>query len=413
MQVEANELSQIVRELVGEARVVDLHTHLYPPMCEELFLRGIDDLLTYHYLLVETLRYGRIKPTDFFALSKEKQADEVWKTLFVDHSPVSEACRGVLTVLKAYGIDAAPDSLDEVRAFFRTLSPAEHADRVFATANLDYVVMTNDAFDPVETAYWGPDFKKDKRFRAALRIDPLLNTPDAAMKFMRERGYEAGPQMSAKTAAEMRRFLADNADQIDPLYLAASLPPSFRWKDGTVRGQIMEEVIVPFCQERNIPAALMIGVRKLVNPDMRLGGDSLGKCSVESLEEMCLDNPDVRFLITLLSRENQHELCVAARKFPNLKIFGCWWFLNNPSLVKEITEMRMEMLGVSFIPQHSDARVLDQLIYKWAHSKAIIADVLIENYSKLLETGWSLSKEDIKRDIDLLFSGNANEALGL
>jgi len=75
--------------------------------------------------------------------------------------------------------------------------------------------------------------------------------------------------------------------------------------------------------------------------------------------------------------------------------------------------MRMEMLGVSFIPQHSDARVLDQLIYKWAHSKAIIADVLIENYSKLLETGWSLSKEDIKRDIDLLFSGNANEALGL
>src|SRR5690554_4901846 len=99
MQVQVNELPKIVGDLVREARVVDLHTHLYPPMCKELFLRGIDDLLTYHYLLVETLRYGRITPEAFFALSKEKQADEVWKTLFVDHSPVSEACRGVLTVL--------------------------------------------------------------------------------------------------------------------------------------------------------------------------------------------------------------------------------------------------------------------------------------------------------------------------
>jgi len=413
MEVRANELPKVVTELVREARVADVHTHLYPPMCKELFLRGIDDLLTYHYLLVETLRYGKIKPNDFFALSKEEQADEVWKTLFVEHSPVSEACRGVLTVLKAYGVDAAPGSLNEIRAFFRALSPEEHADRVFAAANLDYVVMTNDAFDPVETGYWGPDFIKDKRFRAALRIDPLLNTPDEAMGFMREKGYNAGPEMSAKTAAEMRRFLGDNADRIQPVYLAASLPPTFRWKDGTVRSKIMEEVIVPFCKERNIPLALMIGVRKLVNPGMRLGGDSLGKCCVASLEEMCLEHPDMRFLITLLSRENQHELCVAARKFPNLKLFGCWWFLNNPSLVKEITEMRMEMLGVSFIPQHSDARVLDQLIYKWAHSKEIIADVLVDNYSKLLKTGWKLSQEDIKRDIDLLFSGNVNEALGL
>ena len=145
MEVRANELPKVVTELVREARVADVHTHLYPPKRKELLLRGIDDLLTYHYLLVETLRYGKIKPNDFFTLSKEEQADEVWKTLFVEHSPVSEACRGVLTVLKAYGVDAAPGALNEIRAFFRALSPEEHADRVFAAANLDYVVMTNDA----------------------------------------------------------------------------------------------------------------------------------------------------------------------------------------------------------------------------------------------------------------------------
>jgi hypothetical protein len=31
-------------------------------------------------------------------------------------------------------------------------------------------------------------------------------------------------------------------------------------------------------------------------------------------------------------------------------VFGCWWFLNNPSLIEEIERMRMELLGVSFIP---------------------------------------------------------------
>ena len=42
-------------------------------------------------------------------------------------------------------------------------------------------------------------------------------------------------------------------------------------------------------------------------------------------------------MVSVLSRENQHELCVYARKFGNLLPFGCWWFVNNPSIVEEIT----------------------------------------------------------------------------
>ena len=29
-------------------------------------------------------------------------------------------------------------------------------------------------------------------------------------------------------------------------------------------------------------------------------------------------------------------VCIA-RKFANLMPFGCWWFLNNPSIIAEIT----------------------------------------------------------------------------
>lgn len=412
MQVQINNVANVVKKIVDDARVVDLHTHLYPKCCDKLFLRGIDDLLTYHYLIVETLRYGKIEPEDFFALSVEEQANEVWNTLFVERTPISEACRGVLTILNAYGIDAANSSLEEIREYFKGLSIDEHVDKVFEAAKLDYIVMTNDPFDPVETSYWGPEFKADKRFRAALRIDPILVQPEKAVAFMKEKGYDVDLDLSQTAISELLRFLDDSYQQIDPVYLAASLPPTFGWKDGSICSKLVENVIIPFCKEKELPLALMIGVRKLVNPRMRLGGDSVGKACVAAIEEMCKDNPDVNFLITLLSRENQHELCVAARKFPNLKVFGCWWFLNNPSIIREMTMMRVELLGLSFIPQHSDARVLDQLVYKWAHSKEIIADVLAEKYTDLLKAGWKLTEEDIRRDVDMLFSGNANEVLG-
>ena len=72
-----------------------------------------------------------------------------------------------------------------------------------------------------------------------------------------------------------------------------------------------------------------------------------------------------------------------ARKFANLMPFGCWWFLNNPSIIAEITSERLEMLGTSMIPQHSDCRILEQLIHKWTHSRRVIADVLFNQYMEL------------------------------
>ena len=132
-----------------------------------------------------------------------------------------------------------------------------------------------------------------------------------------------------------------------------------------------------------MPLALMIGTKRSVNPDLRLAGDSLGKSDISALENLCSSYPNNKFMVTMLAREDQHELCVTTRKFKNLMVFGSWWFLNNPSLIEEITRMRMELLGLSFIPQHSDARVLDQLIYKWGHSRQIIASVPV-SYTHLL-----------------------------
>ena len=116
--------------------------------------------------------------------------------------------------------------------------------------------------------------------------------------------------------------------------------------------------------------------------------------------------PDNRFLVSVLSRENQHELCVYARKFNNLMPFGCWWFLNNPSIVEEITQERIEMLGASFIPQHSDARVLEQVIYKWQNTRTLLGRILTNTYRLLSNDGRGIRRQDIQRDVTRLFRSN-------
>jgi hypothetical protein len=158
---------------------------------------------------------------------------------------------------------------------------------------------------------------------------------------------------------------------------------------------------------------MMIGARKAVNPALRDAGDSVGYADTESVERICLENPENRFLVSMLSRENQHELCVAARKFANLMPFGCWWFLNNPSIVREITDERTEMLGTSFIPQHSDARILDQIIYKWKHSRHTIAASLTDSYAALARNGWQANSAQIERDVKRLFQENFRNFAGV
>ena len=98
-------LARRVEKIVANTPVFDIHTHLYDPAFKELLLWGIDELLVYHYLVAEAFRYIEVAYEQFWALSRTRQAELIWNALFVQHSPVSEACRGVLTTLNLLGLD--------------------------------------------------------------------------------------------------------------------------------------------------------------------------------------------------------------------------------------------------------------------------------------------------------------------
>ncbi|HYW70477.1 MAG TPA: hypothetical protein VE961_05555 [Pyrinomonadaceae bacterium] len=408
-----SELRQQVHLVVNTAPVIDVHTHLFPPEFDSLFLQGIDDLLNYHYLVAEFFRTSNLSHARFWQMSKTERADRVWQSMFVENSPLSEAACGIISIFQAFDLDQRSPDLVEARAFFASRDLHEHFDQVLQMANVSDIVMTNDPFSEKESALWTSGLPQDPRFHASLRLDRLVNEWPASISTHALEGFHINPDLDESSLTQLRRFLADWIARIEPLYMGLSLPPEFSYPAADHRDRLLREVVLPVAREHDLPLSVMMGVRRGVNPLLRAAGDGLGRADITALERMCAEHPGVRFLTTVLSRENQHELCVTARKFSNLMPFGCWWFVNNPSIVSEITRERLEMLGPSFIPQHSDACVLEHLISKWSQSRRVIAGALCERYEQLLQAGYAVTTTEIERDVNRMFSGNFRDWVGM
>jgi hypothetical protein len=407
-------LAKRVAQIVAKTPVFDIHTHLYDPAFRELLLWGIDDLLTYHYLVAEAFRYLDLPAGKFWDLTPTQRAERIWDALFVQHSPVSEACRGVLTTLNLLGLDVKRRDLPALRRWFAGQKRERHLTRCLELAGVRKICMTNSPFDDLERPRWERGFPRDERFVAALRIDPLLLDWPAAARRLAGWGYGNGAaDLSGPAMDEVRRFLGDWSKRMDAKYLMVSLPPDFSFPGRDDCAQLLERAVLRFCRETALPFALMLGVKRAVNPQLGLAGDGVGRSNLDALQNLCAAHPENRFLATVLSRENQQEVCVLARKFRNLHVFGCWWFNNVPLIAEEMTRLRLELIGLSFTAQQSDARVLDQLVYKWSHFREVLARVLTDKYVDLTRTGWEPTNPEIERDTRDLLGGAFERFCGI
>eukprot|EP00937_MAST-01D_sp_MAST-1D-sp2_P000815 g815.t1 len=414
--IPAEKLADVVDVEVAAVEAIDLHTHLFPPEHGELMLWGIDELLTYHYLVAEYFITAPIDPDDFFAKNKTAQADLIWEALFVRRTPLSEACRGVVTTLRLLGLEQAlrDRDLGAIRKWYAAQDPSAFVDTVLRVSGLRYVVMTNIPFDPNEARHWteGKVFNR-KQFKSALRIDALfLGDWVVVRAALKESGHE-------QTLEGARQYLRDWAKTMEPEYLMASTPHDYVYTPSAAGDRVagadpdaaalLEQVVVPIAQELKLPIAMKLGAHRAVNPALRFGGDGVvrdGGGSVTVLETLVSSFPGVKWLATFLARVNQHEACVLANKFGNLHLYGCWWYCNNPSIIKEMTAMRLELLGSAFTCQHSDSRVLDQLVYKWHHSREVITPVIARKFEDLVKAGWQVSRAEISREVQQLFGGS-------
>ena len=161
-------------------------------------------------------------------------------------------------------------------------------------ANVESITMTNPVFDDNERERWlkgEKTLRGDPRFKAVLRIDPILrNWPEAAKK-LTAWGFGAGDgkTLTDKNAEEGKRFLREWLDRQQAIYMALSLPPEYRYPaegENAIEkaGQAaIEKIILPVAAERGIPFAMMIGSKMRVNPALGDAGDMVGRSDVQTV----------------------------------------------------------------------------------------------------------------------------------
>src|SRR4051794_24433817 len=139
------QIQDAVDSVLDAQPVLDMHTHVYPPRFgtpvpnargttdpSGLMLWGVDELVTYHYLIAEVYRVvtpDKLPYEQYCAMSNSEQADHIGKPLFVEPPPISEACRGILTTLQKLSLDPAA-GLPRLRRYFAEQDPDGYVDHV-------------------------------------------------------------------------------------------------------------------------------------------------------------------------------------------------------------------------------------------------------------------------------------------
>src|SRR6185436_4561879 len=115
--------------------------------------------------------------------------------------------------------------------------------RCMELANVESICMTNSPFDDLERPVWEKGFRRDERFEAALRIDPILVDWKKTSQTIAKWGYKVSASVNEKTVSELRRFFEDWTKRIDARYLMVSLTPDFEYPAKDDCAQIIEQAV--------------------------------------------------------------------------------------------------------------------------------------------------------------------------
>ena len=402
-ELKTKEISISIKKIIDEATIFDLHTHLFPPEHKAYYLSGLTAILNYHYLIAELLSSTQISAKDFYLLDDNQKANLIWDELFLKRTPMSEACQGVLTILSTYLISTNGNTFEDVDKELKQLNFSDQD--ILNKSKVESLVMTNNPFDDEEWSLFKNENWDRKKYRASLRLDSLISEFDKCLSIAKKNSSDKQDELEG-----ILDYLDICYQKANPVYAAISL-----------NGHQLEELInnkfwsgiLKWLELKKLSLSLMLGVKRAVNKNFDQAGDGIGYLNLINLSELCVKFSYNKFLTTCLSLNDQHELTVLSRKHPNLTIFGFWWFMNQPSIIEPVLKMRIDLLGLSFIPQHSDARITDQLIYKWFNFKSVLKKVMTEYYLKLQLNNFPITEEIIYRDITNLLKNNAVNFLNI
>lgn len=383
----------------------DLRVFARPPSFNHPGVSGIDALLTSPALLIEFFRRRAMKrgvaargaaaaahAGYFNSLTPGELADIVWRQLFIDHPPLSEPVRVVLTTLGMYGLDVSLGDLRLLREQYELIPPEERMARTLGLANVDLVLYPVECLE-VEEHLRLPALPP--AFRPVLHLTTLFGDWKESARALRLKGFGLKARVDEFAPLELRRHLAAEAERLKPAALGLDWPDGHHPEDGGV-GRLVREAVLPLCRESGL--VLML---------------ASGDTEIHRLAPLWRNHPENRFML-FPGRVDQLQASIfAAAGAGNLLLCGPDRPLSHPFSLEPFVGQRLEALGSGFHACHSGAYVSEELVGCWAHMRWIFGKALIRHYADLWRTGWSFSENDIRKDVAAMLGGAARSFLGL
>lgn len=409
------ETRNLIWTAVHTAPATDIRIFFQPPDPSIPAVSGIDALLTSPAILAEFFRrramaqretpnpngIGPAREAYIKSLTPGELADIVWRQLFIDHPPVSEAARIVLTTLGLYGIDVASGDLRVLREQFDRLPAAERLARALQLANLDLILYHADCMDAVDG---DGTLIRTPPFRPVLSLNRLLGDWKESARLLRQQGFGIKAKVDEFTPIEIRRYLTAEIARVNPVAVSLDWPQGHHPDDGGI-GRLVKEGVLPLCRERNLAFFVAAGEAE---PDTSPDG-----VSIAGLAPLWRDNTDVRFLLIPMHEAQLFPALLEAERNRNILLCGPDRPLSHPFTLDAFTEKKLEALGTACHACHSGAETLEELVGGWAHLRWVVGKTLIKHYADLWRTGWQYGEADVRKDVAALMGGNIKTFLGV
>ena len=365
-------VDHVVKALVHRVPCVDLALHTTES-------RGIDGLLTAPDLLEELRRAGgTVHATDV-----EKNANAVWKHLFVHRTPLSESCRRVLTLLNKLGFrdHIHTRNLAGIRESLRAMPGGQWRKQVLQLINLQRGVRAVDVDVRAEAA--APEAAPEAAPPEGGRFSAVVSS--AGLTDIDKEDAKNGNNTDAMIPAAVRRCvqrftrLRQRLHHVR-LHLVAS-------EDPPPRGGGAFAAAARAAAEHAVPLWVVLDARHAAVPAALLE------------HRACVQTP-LWFSWPGARSEWIHTVLQA---YPGAVAVNVD---THSTESYAFTRAALECWGSNFVAYASpQLRVLEHVASGWYHARAMLARTLAERYRCLLYAGWSLASSEIVEDVNHILGG--------
>ncbi|MFO0938700.1 MAG: glucuronate isomerase [Gemmataceae bacterium] len=380
-------MSQLIHDLTSALDaipLIDPHSHIEPHAAAS---KSLDDILGYHYYT--ELAHSAGMPQTCLAkdFSKRDRCREIirWMSRY-DNCEQSRWFDDIAKTFLGFSGDrvTAQDADTLFSQAEKTFAQPDWEQQVLKKTNLEKIFLTNefdDRLDGFDTSVYVP----------CLRTDSLvfrLNDPEVRRRLAAVTKVEVGDSATLDQAltALFERFVKHGAKAC-----AISLPPDFVPRKpespslGVPPAEAVFWAIAEHCRTFHLPFDLMIGVNRRVYENGVFQGQDLydQRTSLIQYRELFNAFPEVTFPISVLTSNQNQELCSYSWIFPNVVPNGHWWYSNIPEFIRrDLTERLQCVPKTKLIGYYSDAYKLEFVLPKYRMYRRILAGVLAEQFVK-------------------------------